>query len=125
MSATNENKQGLLVLGSRVFGSVVEVPGDMVSPDVWKKVVLYQFIYSMTGLFIGLACILMGLVLIGHGVVNDGHWTADFFGIRLSDASPGIVLFFIGLMLPRLTAFDVRFAKPTPPPAPPAAWRSA
>jgi hypothetical protein len=118
MSA-NENKQGLVIVGSRVFGGAVEVPGDMVSPDVWKKVVLYQFIYSMTGLFTGVLCILLGLLLITNGVVNDGHWTADFFGIRLSDASPGIVLFFIGLLLPRVTAFDVRFANQTPPPVPP------
>lgn len=106
-------KQGVVVVGSRVLGGAVEVPGDMVNADFWKRVILYQFIYSMFGIIAGLGCIVVGLVLIANGVVNDGHWTAELFGVKLTDASPGIVLFVVGVLLPRVTAFSVRSDKGT------------
>lgn len=117
MSDANENKQLGVILGSRVFGGGVEVPGDMVNADFWKRVILYQFIYSMFGIVAGLACVVLGLILIVNGVVSDGHWSADVLGVRLTDASPGIVLFVVGLLLPRVTAFSVTTQKlPGAPP---------
>lgn len=111
----NGEKLGAVIVGSRVFGGAVEVPGDMINADFWKRVILYQFLYSMFGIIAGLACVVLGLLLIVNGFVNEGHWTAKIFGIELSDASPGVVLFVVGLLLPRVTAFSVR-AERTPTP---------
>jgi H+/Cl- antiporter ClcA len=108
-----------VIVGNRIFGGAVELPGDMANADFWKQVVRYQFLYSVFGLIAGLACILLGLVLIVNGVASDGHWTANLFGVHLTDASPGVVLFIVGLLLPKFTAFTVRSAAPTTPPTPP------
>jgi hypothetical protein len=109
-----------VIVGNRIFGGAVEVPESMANAEFWKQVIRYQFLYSVFGLISGLACILLGLVLIVNGVASDGHWTADILGVHLTDASPGVVLFIVGLLLPKVTAFTVR-SQPTPttPPTPP------
>ena len=110
-----------VIVGNRIFGGAVELPGDMANADFWKQVVRYQFLYSIFGLVAGLLCILLGLILIVNGVASEGHWTAEILGVHLTDASPGIVLFIIGLLLPKVTAFTVRSgpASPPQPPVPP------
>jgi FtsH-binding integral membrane protein len=75
-----------------------------------QTVTLYQLIYSLAGLVLGLASIIGGVVLFLRGVTGSTSWTARTFGLEsnLSDAGPGAVLFIVGLFMVFVTRFKVR-----------------
>ncbi len=117
----NLNLGPKVVVGKNALGGGVEVPSDQVDKDFWRLVLLYQFLYSLAGLIAGLACVIGGMVLFLNGIEGGGSWTADVFGVKITDAAPGIVLFILGVVLSNITAFTVRFSPskaPTPPSAP-------
>lgn len=70
----------------------------------------YRFIYSMTGLFLGLVSMLGGIVLFLNGVAGSTSWTAKILGNEstLTDAAPGAVLFVVGLFVIIVTRYRVR-----------------
>ncbi len=110
MSTTPNDKTGVIV-GSNIFGGGIEVPAESVDKDLWNLALRYQFLYSLAGLIAGLACVLCGIFLFWNGIDGVGSsWTADAFGLKISDAAPGVVLFFVGLALAQLTKFTVRIA---------------
>lgn len=87
------------------------MPAENVDKDLWNLALRYQFLYSLSGLVAGLACVLCGIFLFWNGIDgSDGKWTADAFGLRISNAAPGVALFFVGLALAQLTKFTVRIA---------------
>jgi hypothetical protein len=97
-----------VVIGTRESGeSIVYVPPGKGSKEFWKKVVRNQFLISLMGLYGGLACIVVGIVLVFSGVLGKGSWMAEAFGVSISDAPPGVVLFFIGLGMAQVTKFKV------------------
>ena len=75
----------------------------------WNKANLYQFIYSMAGLVLGLTCIIGGIVLFLHGVTGSTSWTAKILGAesKISDAAPGAILFIVGIFLVFITKYEV------------------
>jgi hypothetical protein len=50
----------------------------------------YKFIYSMTGLFLGLVSMIGGIVLFLNGVAGSTSWTAKILGgeSNVTDAAP-------------------------------------
>lgn len=69
-----------------------------------------KFVYSMTGLFLGLACIIAGVVLGLAGVAGHTSWTASALGLSTSmtDATPGVIIFVVGIFFVWMTRFKVR-----------------
>lgn len=87
----------------------VKLPPDIKDPELWKEAIRNEARYSMTGLLVGIFCILAGMVLLVHGVVGSVSWTAKLLGLEsaISDAAPGTVLFIIGLLVIFLTRHEV------------------
>lgn len=87
----------------------VKLPSDVKDADLWKEAIRNEARYSMTGLLVGMFCILAGMVLLLHGVVGSVSWTTKLLGLEtaISDAAPGTVLFIIGLLVIFLTKHNV------------------
>jgi hypothetical protein len=78
--------------------------------DLHKLGFKLKFAYSMTGLFLGLACIIAGVVLGLAGVTSHTSWTASALGLstNMTDATPGIIIFVVGIFFVWMTRFKVR-----------------
>lgn len=62
----------------------------------------FRFLYSLTGLLLGSAFCLTGLVLFIHGVYAPRAWLEDLIGLRpaqMNDTLPGIAMFIFGIIL--------------------------
>jgi hypothetical protein len=81
--------------------------------ELAKAIVRHQLIYSLSGLTLGLACVVGGLILTLYGVTGSAGWTAKVLGLesKLSDAAPGVVLFIVGLFVVWATRFSVKSRK--------------
>jgi len=77
--------------------------------DFDSQALLFRFIYSMTGLFLGLCSMIGGIVLFLNGVVGSTSWTAKILGNEssITDAAPGVVLFVVGLFVIIATRYRV------------------
>jgi len=53
----------------------MEVPFSLLDPTSYKRFSLYQLIYSIFGLVLGLLCIVGGIVLFLNGVTGSTSWT--------------------------------------------------
>ena len=86
------------------------VPKAMKDPDAWKRISLFQLIYSLCGLILGLVCIIGGIILFLHGITGSTSWTAKLLGAEseISDAAPGAVLFIVGLFVVLVTRFTAK-----------------
>ena len=75
--------------------------------EISTLTVRLHFIYSICGLIVGVLCMIGGGLLIFQGVFGSVSWTTEFLGFEseLSDASPGVVLFVIGLAVVYITRF--------------------
>ena len=73
----------------------------LISDTLQCRALRYKFIYSMTGLFLGLVSMLGGIVLFLNGVAGSTSWTAKILGNEstISDAAPGAILFVVGLFV--------------------------
>jgi hypothetical protein len=82
----------------------------MSNDDLHRLGFKLKFAYSMTGLFLGLACILAGVVLGISGVAGHTSWTASALGLSTSmtDATPGVIVFVVGIFFVLITRFRVR-----------------
>lgn len=89
------------------------VPQSVKDPQTYQEIARLHLIYSLSGLVLGLACLLGGIVLCLHGVVGSTSWTAKFVGAEsnISDATPGVVLFVVGLFVVWVTRFSVKVQK--------------
>ena len=82
-----------------------QVNQSFVDPKTDKDIQLglakYELIYSVIGLFLGLAAIIGGITLFLNGVVGTTSWTAKIFGAEstITDAAPGAILFIVGLFI--------------------------
>jgi hypothetical protein len=90
--------------------ALVELPVVPSERDFWRSLARLQFLYAVGGLFLGLLCIVIGMVLFLHGISGATGWLGRVFGVesRLSDAAPGTVLFVVGLAIVWVTRFQVR-----------------
>jgi hypothetical protein len=61
----------------------------------------FRFLYSLTGLLLGSAICLTGLVLLLHGLNAPRPWLGELIGspLPISDIFPGIVMFIFGIVL--------------------------
>ena len=97
-----------------------------IDPGLHSIGMRYKFWYSMTGLLLGLACIVAGVVLGLAGVSGHTSWTANLLGLStaMTDAAPGVVIFVVGIFLVFITRFKVsqttRVVPPQPSQSPPA-----
>ncbi len=75
-----------------------------------RQLMRYKLVYSMTGLVLGLAGMLGGIVLFLYGVTGTSSWTAKILGTEstLTDAAPGAVLFIVGLFIVIATRFTMK-----------------
>jgi hypothetical protein len=87
----------------------LEVPSTLSDSDSYKRFSIFQLIYSLTGLILGLCCVIGGIILCLLGVVGDTNWTAKVMGIQseVSDAAPGVILFIAGLFIVWITRFSI------------------
>jgi hypothetical protein len=86
------------------------LPEKVIDAMLAGRLVTFQLIYSLVGLALGLACVILGVVLLLHGIAGSTGWVVQLLGLRssLSDAAPGTILFVVGLVVVFLTRFDVR-----------------
>jgi uncharacterized BrkB/YihY/UPF0761 family membrane protein len=95
----------------------VELPpgddGDRPAPEIVRKAMLYDFIYGVLGLISGLAAIVLGALLTVNGIIGSTSWTAKFMSLQsnINDATPGVMLFIIGLFLIYVTKPRVKVLK--------------
>jgi hypothetical protein len=75
-----------------------------------QTIMLFRLIYSLCGLFLGLACIIGGVALFFGGITGATKWTAKILASssEISDAAPGAVLFIVGLFIVIATRFTAR-----------------
>lgn len=87
----------------------MEVPPHL-SSKFWRQASKYQFIYAITGLLLGLICIIGGIIIFIKGVTGSTSWTAKILGFESSigDAAPGVVLFIVGLFIVIVTRLVVK-----------------
>lgn len=80
------------------------------SDEIIEKLSRDQRIYSTIGLVLGVIIILGGLILFLYGVTGKMNWTAKFLGAssEILDASPGAVLFIVGLFIIFFTRFKIK-----------------
>jgi hypothetical protein len=78
--------------------------------EFYRQALRHKFIYSMTGLFLGLVCVIGGIVLFLSGVAGSTNWTAKIIGSQstMTDAAPGAILFVVGLFVVLVTRYNVK-----------------
>lgn len=78
--------------------------------ELLRQSMRYKFIYSMTGLFLGLVSMIGGIVLFLNGVAGSTSWTAKIIGNEstITDAAPGAILFIVGLFVIIVTRYKVK-----------------
>ena len=75
-----------------------------------RSIMMFRLVYSLCGLFLGLACIIGGIAMFFGGIAGATKWTATILGAssEISDAAPGAVLFIVGLFIVVATRFSHR-----------------
>lgn len=75
-----------------------------------KLAIHYQFVYSMVGLGVGLLCLLLGIVLFLRGISGTTSLTTKILNLEgeISDAAPGGLLFFVGIVIIYITRFSIK-----------------
>jgi hypothetical protein len=91
----------------------MQIPSSFVDPTSYRRFSLYQLIYSLSGLILGLICIIGGIFLFLNGIVGSTSWTAKVLGAEsnISDVAPGAVLFIVGLFIVLITRFKIKVKK--------------
>jgi hypothetical protein len=91
----------------------LDLPSTLQDVKTYRLLSLYQFVYSLCGLVLGLACVIGGVLLFLNGVAGAASWTARILGAesQISDAAPGAILFVVGLFVVLVTRFTVRVQK--------------
>ena len=86
-----------------------EIPENADDSGIWHRVLFFQIIYSLFGLFLGFSCVLGGIVLFIHGIVGSTNWTTNVLGVNsdISDAAPGSILFIVGFFVVLVTRFKI------------------
>ena len=89
-------------------------PPEGLSEDYWLTVTRYHSWYSLAGVVLGLACMLLGVTLFLRGITGSTSWVASALGMEstLSDAAPGAILFVVGLFAVVVTRFNVKVRGP-------------
>jgi hypothetical protein len=91
----------------------LDLPSTLQDVKTYRLLSFYQFVYSLCGLVLGLACMIGGVLLFLNGVAGAASWTTRILGAesQVSDAAPGAILFVVGLFVVVVTRFTVRVQK--------------
>jgi FtsH-binding integral membrane protein len=113
MRPRKEENDNLLGEPSPTILRTVQPPQGL-SEKYWLRVTRYHFWYSLAGVILGLACILLGVTLFLGGIAGSTSWIASALGMEstLSDAAPGAILFVVGLFSVVVTRFNVKVRGP-------------
>jgi hypothetical protein len=78
-----------------------------------NKALGYQFIWSLCGLILGLACIVGGILLLNQGITGYTNWIINFLGLKSNvvGASPGVILFIVGLSIGWITRYKINIKR--------------
>jgi hypothetical protein len=91
-----------------------ELPGDnsgLASDNGLTKVaILFQGIYSILGLLVGVIFLVGGLILLLSGIGGSSHFVAEILGAKfdLSDATAGVICAVLGFIVIFVTRFEIR-----------------
>ena len=82
-------------------------------PRLVNSLARQELAYSLAGLVVGLLCVLGGIVLFLLGITGNVSWTTKVLEAesRLADASPGAVLFVVGLFVVFITRYRFKAKK--------------
>ena len=88
----------------------MEIPRDMKDPDTLTQISRFQFIYGLCGLALCLVCTVGSIYLFVSGVTGSISISTELFGKKsaVTDAAPGVLLFFVGLAIACITRFSVK-----------------
>lgn len=73
--------------------------------ELQRELASHEYSYGKLGLITGLLCALAGVALFVNGIVGASNWTAKVLGAEstITDAAPGTVLLFVGLLVIAIT----------------------
>ena len=79
-------------------------------PEIHRLGMKLKFVYSLVGLLVGAGCIIAGVILGLAGVVGHTSWTASALGFstNMTDATPGVIVFVVGIFFVLITRFKVK-----------------
>lgn len=82
-------------------------------PNHVERISKHQLSYSILGLLLGTVCIFGGLILFINGIAGSTSWTANLLGAEssVSDATPGTVLFIVGLLIVFTTRYGLSISR--------------
>lgn len=86
------------------------LPKDSLTHAEIRRIVRYQFIYSIVGVIFGASSMILGSILLYMGLAGNSSFTAKMLGadITISDAGPGTILFIVGLFVIFISRFDIK-----------------
>jgi hypothetical protein len=83
--------------------------------EAGRAAVRYEFIYSVLGLALGMACVVFGSVLLIHlgNTANTKSWKATFLGFHSSayGVPAGILFVLVGLFIVAITAYRLKVTR--------------
>ena len=88
-----------------------QIPLKGTNSSIWERVALYQLIYSIAGLIVGVLCVVLGVVLLFYDVgLASTSWSTKFLGgeNNITNAAPGIILATLGLFVILATRFSIK-----------------
>jgi hypothetical protein len=79
-------------------------------PRIHRLGMMLKFVYALVGLLVGAGCIIAGVILGLGGVVGHTSWTASALGFttNMTDATPGVIVFVVGIFFVLITRFNVK-----------------
>ncbi len=89
----------------------VDVPENKNLGGLVKILFIFQIIYSILGLFIGLLLSIGGIILFFQGIGGSENLTIKFSGLEstISNAAPGAIIAILGVVIIWITRFDIKF----------------
>lgn len=89
-------------------------PEEIKNVAFWRLALIFYFVYSVLGMFIGVTSIIMGFVLLINGIVSKSS-IIDLevlgFKANLQDFPAGIGFLIGGVMIFFITRYSVKSAK--------------
>jgi hypothetical protein len=98
---------------SKPVAMAVQVKGVDKIEVLAGRAVVFEYIYGVLGLLIGVTAVILGAVMCLNGVVGNTSWTMKVLGAesQINDALPGVIFALIGFFLVRVTKPQVRLKR--------------
>lgn len=88
----------------------IEIPKEVKDTKLWKQATVFQFVYSIVGLLLGIGCIITGIILLIKGILLKQDFNIKVFNFEsnLTNTSVGVILFLIGILVIFITKFSIK-----------------